>query len=60
MSYTVASTRALIGNPVSGAAQKQNGKLHADMQSELQETWIFAGSFMLATIYFYYYYKALR
>ena len=47
MGYTIASLGALVGNPIGGAAQRPGGSRMADVQTEFQGTWLFAGTCML-------------
>lgn len=47
MGYTIASLGALVGNPIGGAAQRPRGLRTADVQTEFQGTWLFAGACML-------------
>ncbi|KAK5988390.1 MFS-type transporter dbaD [Cladobotryum mycophilum] len=49
LSYTVAAFGALVGNPMAGAARKDEGSRtdEATIQKEYQGTWILGGSLML-------------
>jgi MFS family permease len=47
MGYTIASLGALIGGPVSGAAQRPI----SDVQKGFQGTWIFGGAIMLLSVF---------